>query len=920
MNKISLYTILFLIFIPMAVYTQSNEKKSETINIEEKNISITEDTTAIIRKYSRYEEELLTPNNLKNIPIRGISRIIEMSPGVIIQDNKIHFRAGQSGEVGYYLNGVSASDPMNNRRAVSIIDEAVEEIQVLTGHYSADMGGANSGVVKIEMKTGGSELHGSIDARTDGFRDPTKGEKVLNTYNYGHNLVVATLGGPLISDKIRFFVAGEMNNHEDDAVRFSKGFKFENRIDDWVGLSNDDIPDTMDLIYPDGFTPKQKDNYYSINGTVTLDLPIKVKLGAMYTGREYARGDDPMLTSLNSRTYAYKTETMMLTGKLTKFFSSKSFLELRGSYYKYHRESNDSWFGNDWKKYYDSTAVADYTLDKYGDSSQVVHYRDAWRDQYDYYFNGFTMERNGDPTNLYLDQEREFFEIAGDFSTQYGKHHEIKLGGTFKQSTVRTFSLAPSVIKYADSSSCCGYDGIENIPPYDWFWSGSVHAYGYDLYGNKTDKATYYGPNNTGVYTDAPKRPVQASAYLMDKIEYKDLVINAGLRFEYYDGDDYELTDPANPIIVSYTGMFTDSSWVKKDPSIVISPRIGLSFPVSNKMMLYFKYGKFVQMPDLNNIYFSSYTYVRQIILQGYYFQDPVGFGLDPLRTTSYEVGFKRKIFEYSMLDVNVFFKNTTNLVSEYEQQISTNSTICGSYNRFVNDGNSIVKGLELKYILREIGRFNGFFNYTYMISKMRTSVGENLFSMNPMDFSQKHTGSINLDYHFGDKDGGLLLQNFGANILFKFSSGHSFTKTSYSPSCSNSYDVGVDYMYDTRAQILDESVNASTTPWTYTTDLKIDKAIKLGGLTTTFYVVVNNVFNRKNIINVYQETGSAVDDGFISNPNRLQYVSSYSGGQDYIDMYNAINIVNGQSYLDILNKELFGHPRQIFFGVKVSF
>jgi len=257
---------------------------------------------------------ITTSEDLENVPVRGTTNIIASMAGVIVQDGAIHIRGGRPVEVGYYVNGVSASDPMNNRRAVHVIDEAIEEIQVLAGGYTADMGGGNAGVVKMELKSGGSKLHGSIDARTDGFRDPAEGEKVLDTYNYGHDMVIATLGGPLGTEKVKFFVAAEMNNRKDDAVRFSKGFNFEDRIDAASSLTT--IPDTANLVYPNGFTPNQEDNYYSINGTVTLDLPIKLRLGGMYTGREYNSGIDPvMLEILNDRTYGYKTETMMLTGK-----------------------------------------------------------------------------------------------------------------------------------------------------------------------------------------------------------------------------------------------------------------------------------------------------------------------------------------------------------------------------------------------------------------------------------------------------------------------------------------------------------------------------------------------------------------------------------------------------------------------------
>ena len=893
----------------------------------------------VIAKRKLFEKDatssisITTSEDLENVPVRGMTAIISSMAGVVVQDGAIHIRGGRPVEVGYYVNGVSASDPVTNRRAVHVIDEAVEEIQVLAGGYTADMGGANAGVVKMEMKSGGSKLHGSIDARTDGFRDPADGEKVLDTYNYGRNMVVATLGGPLGTQKVRFFVAGEMNNNKDDAVRFSKGFTFKDRIDTNPILSQTGaIPDTMDLKYADGYTPNQDDNFYSINGTLAFDLPIKLRMSGMYTGREYVSDGKPMLSMLNDRTYGYKTETMMFTGKASKFFSSKTFLELKGSYYNYHRESNDSWFGNDWQSYYDSAAVADYTLKEY-DSTGVVTYRSRWLPKYDYLFNGFDFERNGDPYNFYLNEERKFWEVAANFSTQYNKHHELKVGGSFKSSTVRHFDISPFAIRYGDTTTVGGYDGIKNIPADEWILDGYIDAYGYDIYGDKVDDDTYYAADGskTGVYTNGPKHPIQAAAYLMDKIEYNDLIINAGLRLEYYDADDKELKDPADPIVDPNEGTLKDSAWVDKDPSIEISPRIGFSFPVSDKTAFYFQYGKFVQMPELNNIYFGSFTYARQIVRQGYYFLSPVGFGLDPLKTTSYEAGFRQKLTESSSIDITAFYKNVKGLITTYKQKPAKGSTIPGTYVRYVNGDFVTTKGLEFRYKLRRTKRLATQINYTLTLGEGTASnstaatgaLDQNSHlptTINPLEFSQKHTGSVSLDYRFGDKDGGLLLQNTGANVLFSFSSGHPYTKVTYTGGQTSPYDAGVDYMYDTRARIAMEPIGASTTPWTFNTDLKFDKSIKIGGLKTTVYAIVRNVLNRKNVINVYQLTGSAEDDGYISDSDRYQTNADANGGQEYVDMYKAINIENGQAYWDKINNELYGTPRQIFVGVKISF
>ena len=93
------------------------------------------------------------------------------------------------------------------------------------------------------------------------------------------------------------------------------------------------------------------------------------------------------------------------------------------------------------------------------------------------------------------------------------------------------------------------------------------------------------------------------------------------------------------------------------------------------------------------------------------------------------------------------------------------------------------------------------------------------------------------------------------------------------------------------------ESINRSTTPWTFELDLRVDKSFDLYGVETTAYMYVYNLLNRQNIINVYDRSGNAEDDGFLSNPELSSSIIEASGGLTYQQMYEAINLANRQHY-----------------------
>jgi outer membrane receptor protein involved in Fe transport len=871
---------------------------------------------------------ITTVDELENIPLRGTLNILSTMAGIVIQDNEVHIRGARDDEVGYYINGAIAVNPLTNQNAIAPIQEAIEEIQVLAGGYTADLGGANAGVVKTELRTGGSRLSGSIDLRADGFTDPEDGKKFLDTYTYGHQLGVATLSGPIISPKARFFAAYEYNNQEDPELRFSEGFKFENLID--KNPSNLEH-DTVSLIYPDGYTPGRHDNRYSFNGTLTLDLPVRINLAGLYTHRKFDLVNAPMLSTLNERSHYYERNTVLLTAKATKNFSSTTYLDVKGSYYFYTNEFGDSWFDHDWTQYYDSAAVYDYT------DGEVV-YRNSWRPQYNYVLNGFPIERNGSPYNLYQIDKHQYVGFSADLTSQLGKYHQIKTGINWHSYIIRHFDISPSVMLYTAPNGTFSYEtygSMEAVPADIWMLNGLVNAYGYDLYGNEISESKTYKDEATGKslgYVDGPRKPTDFSAYLMDKIEYNDLIINAGVRLDYFDSDDYTLKNPGNPEVDRDAMMLAKDAWKKVDPFVILSPRIGLSFPVTDKTVFYLQYGKFAQMPSLDNIYFSTFTYARQIVRQGYYFLAPIGYGLEPEKTTSYEIGLRQQITENAAFDVTAFYKNVKGLVQIIYQEPEPTAVIPGEYARYVNGDFATTKGMEFRLNLRRVNRLASQINYTLTQaegtqSNSNSSYGALYFNaqmpttINPLDYSPTHTGSINLDYRYGKNEGGPILSQFGVNVLFRFSSGHPYTFVKVNVGGqSDPYTAGIDYMLDTRDRIAAEPIGSSTTPWTYYTDLRLDKSFDISRFRGTVYILVNNLFNRKNVVNVYEKTGSAEDDGFLSDPIYSATTIAANGGQQYIDMYTAINLKNAQAYWDNINKEIYGEPRQIFFGVKFEF
>lgn len=904
------------------VTTEQNfELEPTTLELEEAIVVMAD--RPLVEKNVTSSISLVTAEDIESLPIRGMTNLIGLQRSVVVQDDQVYIRGSRDDEVGYYLNGASINNPLNNTAAVHVIQEAVEEFQVFAGGYTADFGGANGGIVRTELKSGTPKYHISADFQTDKFA--SEGEEFLGTSTYRYHNAVLTFSGPLVTDNIRFFLAGENTSRGDRQVRFSEGFRFTNLIDD--GLITG-FPDTVNVLeYPDGFTPFNDQERYALNSTLLFDYsPYRFRLGGAYTydkigsPEDIFTGNRPMLRILNDREYHDVQNSFLVTGKFTHVINPHTFYEVNLNYFSNQTEREDGYFGNDWRAWYDSTQNA----------AKGVTFQDRWTPKPDYLLDGFRFERPGVPHSGYTLNRNQgaFYRISKqtyyggsvDFVSQFNKYNEVKIGGSFKYYSLRYFSIRP-LLAFSGVEAFGGEYG-ENVEDYEWANNGLVDNYGYDVHGNEDD----------GSGSSAIKHPTFASFYLMDKIEYNDLIINAGLRFDYYDTDDSKLKDPADPDIDPNSKQILESALEELDPFMQISPRLGLSFPVSERTVFYAQYGKFIQMSEMNNIYFGGNRISRQMDASRYYGNVPFGFGLEPMRTTSYEVGFRQQLSEVAAFDISGFYKNIKGQISQISQ-VTSLTALSQGYPVLVNGDFATTKGLEFRLTMRRTNRLQATINYT-LTDAQGSGSKENSYAsavdrhvdvptiVSPLDFAQEHTGSIILDYRFGNDDGGPILENLGTNFLFTFSSGHPFTFVYAPPGGQvDAYTAGVDYMNDTRSRQALEGIGASTTPWTFNLDMRLDKTFMdiYEGIDATIYLNVQNLLNIKNEINVFERSGSASDDGFLSNPAYSDQFIQENGPQ-YADLYRAINLKNGQAYWDQIGKDLYGTPRQIWFGVKVTY
>jgi hypothetical protein len=122
---------------------------------------------------------------------------------VVLQDNTVFIRGGRQDEVGFYLEGVPITNKFAGGRAVTLVQDAIEEIQVQAGGYNAEFGGANSGIIQTQLKSGTSDWKASAQYSSDniGFKSLKSSSRARRRSVPTVRLqrIHRTLSGPLLS-------------------------------------------------------------------------------------------------------------------------------------------------------------------------------------------------------------------------------------------------------------------------------------------------------------------------------------------------------------------------------------------------------------------------------------------------------------------------------------------------------------------------------------------------------------------------------------------------------------------------------------------------------------------------------------------------------------------------------------------------
>lgn len=823
-------------------YTSFKVKEGESsplnVKLEETVLSLGKEVVIVGEKPLFSIEETqsrrsVSSEDIKVAAIQSVKDVVAMQTGVVQSDNEVHIRGGRTYENAYLLDGISVQDQLAGTGfGLQLAPGAIQEVEVITGGYNAEYGQATSGVVNITTKEGSSKYAGSL-----GYKRDNVGINRNSRSNFNTDIYEASLSGPepftsYILPLVRVKVPGSVSFFGTFYGNFTDGYTrwIETIVNGRPVGYEVSVPDQLRSSLFDGsssLSPRRSNNWswltkvtwkpsatfklsYNYSNSITVDQNSQT-VQATLERVEPNPGYQYEFQSIPDSSNTFTQRNIQHSLSLTHTLSPKTFYEIRFSRYsaRVRGDANGKYF-SDYVEPRDivTTPIEYFNTEREtigvipGDGFYDIGNPSRWRDHY-----------LGEIT------------LKGDLTNHFSETHKFKAG---LETRFQDFQM------------------VDIVSP--WFKPLGL---------------------NNDIYQ---VQPALGAVYAQENITIKGMILNFGLRLDYwFPGKfvDDVLSKPAETINVApqiQTAYFEDTfgsfgrRWKAR-----LSPRLGISHPVSDNQTLFFSYGHFSKLPRPQFVYSKlAQSSARST------FQTIGNPNLNPETTVSYELGLRNQISEGDVLTVTAYYKDIFDYITARSVRSLRSRFSSGSYTTYINQDYSRVRGMELEYKTRAGKWFRGSISGSYSITTGKSSAAdeaaynlqvgleENL-KETPVIFDRPLQFSANINL---SSDKGQPLFGFGRGWLEDY---NIFTRVFYQSGKRYTRQILIGYdAGNGRPLFVPDYKNPLTEigePWFYV-DVNVEKYVNVGFAKLTISLEVQNIFDRKNSQIINPVTGRAYEYG----------------------------------------------------------
>ena len=749
--------------------------------------------------------------------VSSVEDILSEQIGVTTQDGEIHIRGGRIDESIFIVDGFSVKDPLSGYSGNLFVNaDAIEELEIVTGGYNAEYGQAMSGVVNIKLKEGRDNYEGTVKYSSDRLLSDNFNSDRIEFNLGGPDLIFQTLPTVIGFDlpgRFSFFFNGYGKMYDGNLPVASR--LYPHRYWKSSMISDSKADDIMSKL------AGRENNDWHLLYKLTWELTSKKKLSASYDASMNINQGYFMPRAFSSTYFPYRymnildnyntitRDTRLLNLNWTHTLSTSSFYEITvGKFTTMEHSAVQDLHWSDYQQRLDLEPI-NYNLDDTDlDGNIQITYGD------EFYDTGFAPEWYD------LSSENTRFDIDWTVHTKSG--HKVKTGFEHTITEIQVLDI-------------------------DEPWSGSSgFGANYDYYNAKT----YFG-----------------AFYLQDRIIFEGMTLNLGLRTDYWIPGRYvedAINDTSNIIITDKARKIFDEEtfnfpWFEEPYKMKarLSPRFGISHPITDNDVLYFYYGHFSQLPTFQYVY-AKINSKAQSTYQ--VFGNP---NLNPKTTVQYELGVKHRFSEDQVLELKAYWKDMFDYETSQTIRPSNPKYAHLSFNMYFNADYARSRGVEaiLKSRLFKNWYIDLNFNYSIVTGKSSSPMDNLLVQAGQL--SEKPLGENYMSWdrplHFFANLSYSHPSNWGVSARLEYESGRRYTR---------SIQDTVIYVGDRPYY---EGPREDDRPYAYVSeipsrniDLKFYKTFKVGNFKLKSYLEVENLTNERIPRRINPYTGQGYGPGEI--------------------------------------------------------
>jgi outer membrane receptor protein involved in Fe transport len=757
----------------------------------------------------------VTSEDIKSTAVRDVREVVTQQVGVVQTDNEVHIRGGRASENAYLLDGISIQDPLAGTGfGLQISADAVEEVEVLTGGYNAEYGQATSGIVNVTLKEGSQQYQGSISVKKDQIGLPNS-----VSHSFNSDVYEATLSGPEPISGVLLPLLGMKNP---GTLTF-----FSNL---YVGLSDDFTRIrakqlVSSTFYGSRFAPREDNNWfwlakltwhatpllrisYSYNHSVSINQnsqSLQTNLEYVEPSPGYQYKFQNILDGANTYTHNNQLHVLSITHTLSKTM----FYELKFSHFYTNLRADAN--GKDYTQYQQPIDIVTFPI---------------------VYFNAHHDTVGVIPGDgLY------------DFGNGFTWHDHYVIENTLKLDVTNSFS------------------------------DKNRFKAGFELTSQEMQNVDIYEPwiGKLGLNNDIYKvYPAFGAFYAQDNITFSGMILNAGLRFDYWFPGKYVDDAVNNPNVITIPDQIRQD-YLSKTYSLFgrrwkgrLSPRIGISHPVSDNQMLFLSYGHFSKLPKPQFVYAKLNPVSAQSTFQKFGNPD-----LNPETTVAYELGLQTQFSNDDVLTLTAYNKDIFDYVTTKQAKITTSRLSTANFITYINQDYARARGIEVEFRKRIGQWFRGSVSGAYSISTGKSSTPDQaVLVARGIDYEtikENYTQwdrplQINVSGTFNVQKGNPLfgfapgiLDDYSVYVHVFYESGKRYTPAilvGTLPTGQPDYETDRTNLYGGLGQ-----------SW-FWIEVNIEKYLHLAGAEFTLSVQIKNLLDNKNSAIINPVTGRAYEFG----------------------------------------------------------